>query len=152
MGIGVLIFFTIILTISKIYSLNDKQCYQPLSPVGDPYAAYITNIEITKPENVYGKASWYGESDEECLGCSESRRMANGKIFDETKMTTACDERWSLGQKLKVKSGNRAIVVECTDRGGFSTNYNRVLDLSKGAFSKLGSTNSGIINVVVEKI
>ena len=104
-----------------------------------------------KPD-LFGKASWYGESDEECVGCSANRRMANGETFDENRFTSACASDWELGQKLIVSYGDNSVEVTCTDRGGFEKIYGRKLDLSKAAFKELANTSKGIIKVKIEEV
>ncbi len=92
-----------------------------------------------------GKASWYG-------GHRNGKKMANGKVFNENNMTCA-HLTYPFGTKLRVTNikNGKTVEVTVTDRGGFGK-YGRVIDLSKGAFSKIANTSSGIITVKIEKI
>lgn len=79
-----------------------------------------------------GIASWYGEADEECLGCRGDRLMANGERFDEAAMTVAFN-RAPLGTRLHVlnPATGKGAIVEVTDTGGFEA-LGRLMDLSRG--------------------
>lgn len=92
-----------------------------------------------------GKASYYGAQH-------HGKRTASGKIFDMNGLTTASNI-YPLGTILRVTNvkNNKSVEVEVTDRGGFSK-YGRLLDLSKGAFSKIANVNQGIISVMIEII
>lgn len=94
-----------------------------------------------------GKASWYGPG-------FDGKRTASGAIFRQHGLTTACHPGIRLGAKLKVTNlaNGKSVNVVCNDRGAFhSAKYgNRVLDLSKGAFSKIASTSTGVIRVKYE--
>jgi len=92
-----------------------------------------------------GKSSFYG-------GKHHGKKMANGKIFDKNAMTTA-HLTLPFGSKIKVtnKANGKSVIVTVTDRGGFKK-YGRVLDLSEGAFKKIASLKSGVINVTIEKV
>src|SRR3989304_1824086 len=88
------------------------------------------------------RVSWYGEGNEECLGCSADRRMANGEIFNEDALTAACPSNYDLGDLVTLRYRRMSITVECTDRFDSQDVY---FDLSKAAFQKLvGSLESGI--------
>lgn len=104
---------------------------------------------IPTPKVIRGKASWYGNSQAECLGCSPDRITASGSKFDEVRFTAACSRRWPLGTALMVRYREKMVRVTCTDRGGFETKYGRVLDLSKASFAQLASLDQGVINVEV---
>lgn len=90
-----------------------------------------------------GAASFYAEAH-------QGRTMANGQPFDMWAMTTASNI-YPLGAVLRVTSGKRSVVVTVSDRGGFGK-YNRILDLSKGAFAKLANPRVGVISVCVERL
>lgn len=57
-----------------------------------------------------------------------------------------------FGSKVKVinKINNKSVIVTINDRGPFISN--RVIDLSKDAFSAIASLGSGIVPVIVQKI
>lgn len=90
-----------------------------------------------------GKASWYGNEH-------HGRRTASGAVFDQWAMTAASNHM-PLGSVARVTAGKRAVVVRITDTGGFGK-YDRLIDLSRGAFAKLAPTGQGIVRVCVERL
>ena len=99
--------------------------------------------ELAKPvePDWVGYASWYGEADDECIGCRADRIMANGRVFDEGGLTVAFN-RASLGTMLKIRNPftGQGVVVEVTDTGGFEP-LGRIIDLSKGVKEAIGCTD-----------
>jgi len=87
-------------------------------------------------------ATWYGESDKECMGCRKDRLMANGEPYDETKMTAASN-LLSLGEIIKVRYLDGEIEVKITDR----MKDDNKIDLSKEAFKLLAPLEEGKIKV-----
>jgi rare lipoprotein A len=57
-----------------------------------------------------------------------------------------------FGTKVRVTNvkNNQSVIVKINDRGPFVKG--RIIDLSRYAFSKIGDTNSGVINVKIEVI
>ena len=102
----------------------------------------ITHLkdELAQPDWV-GYASWYGESDEECLGCREDRIMANGEVFDETALTVAFN-RVPLGTVLLIRNPvtSHIVYAEVSDTGGFEP-LGRIIDLSKAVKEYLDCTD-----------
>ena len=92
-----------------------------------------------------GKASYYGAQH-------HGKRTASGQVFDMNGLTAASNIH-PLGTKLRVTNvkNNKSVIVIVNDRGGFSK-YGRLLDLSKGAFSKIANKSQGIISVMIEVI
>lgn len=92
-----------------------------------------------------GKASYYGSQH-------HGRKTASGKMFDMNGLTAASNN-YPLGTILRVTNvkNNKSVEVEITDRGGFSK-YGRLLDLSKGAFSKIANVKQGIVSIMVEVV
>lgn len=89
-----------------------------------------------------GVASWYGPG-------FHGRLTASGQRFNQNALTAA-HRTLPFGTKVRVtnaKSG-KSVVVTINDRGPFIRG--RVLDLSKGAFSSIASTSSGVVNVKYE--
>lgn len=77
------------------------------------------------------------------------RKTASGEIFDNTKFTAA-NMKLPFGTKVKItnlKSG-KSVVVKVNDRGPFHSA--RAFDLSKAAFSAIGSVHSGTIPIEYE--
>jgi rare lipoprotein A len=98
-----------------------------------------------------GVASWYGETH-------RGRFMANGKRFDPSRLTAA-SWFYPLGTKVRVTLNNankpsRTVLVTVTDRGPAKdlVQNGRIIDLTYAAFRRLADTESGLINVRVEKI
>ena len=94
-----------------------------------------------------GLASWYG--GEEPL----NTHVAMGSRFDPESAEAAM---WDipLGSVVKVINlqNNRSIVVRITDRGPAKRFGNRVIDLTRGSFSRLAPLSQGLIPVVVQRI
>lgn len=86
----------------------------------------------------FGKSSWYGELDSECLGCRTDRLMTNGKRFNDSARTVAFN-RLPMGSMIRVTNteNGESMEAEVTDTGGFegvSVNGKsdpRIIDLSK---------------------
>jgi len=91
-----------------------------------------------------GVCSYYGEE-------SQGSSTANGERFDMNNMTAA-HLSLPFGTKLRVTNeGNgRSVDVRINDRGPYV--QGRVLDLSKGAFSKVEATSRGLFNCKYETI
>lgn len=90
-------------------------------------------------------ASWYG-------GKFHGKRTASGEIFDQDAFTAASNTH-KFGTKLKVtnRANGKSVIVKVNDRGGFSK-HGRTLDLSRGAFNEIASTNAGTIRVDIEPV
>jgi len=88
-----------------------------------------------------GKASWYALTS----------KTASGERMNPSGMTAA-HRTLPFGTKLKVFNPNngRSVVVRINDRGPFIRG--RILDLSKGAASKLGFIRAGHTNVCLEHV
>lgn len=90
-----------------------------------------------------GKASYYG-------GAFHGRKAADGSIFNQNALTTAAAPHIKMGSSLLVTNSKtgKSVVVKVTDRGSFhKAKYNRVLDLSKGAFSRIAPLSQGVIKI-----
>ena len=90
----------------------------------------------------FGVASWYGER-------YRGKPTASGGLFDPDAMTAAPREL-PFGTRVKCTLGARSVVVTINDRGPFIDG--RIIDLSRGAFSKLAHTDAGLIKVKLEII
>lgn len=87
-------------------------------------------------------ASWYGEE-------FRGRPTATGEAFDPDAMTCA-SRQYPLGTTLRVTHEGRSVTVRVNDRT--HPRFAHRLDLSRGAFSKLGDPKRGLLNVTVEEI
>jgi rare lipoprotein A (peptidoglycan hydrolase) len=97
------------------------------------------------------KASWYSEASLKKEGTWRISHgiQANGKPFDETKLTCAT-RLFPLGTNIKIvnRVNGRSVIVKVTDRIGKRFAKTRI-DLSKAAFQKIASLNQGVINIEV---
>lgn len=88
-----------------------------------------------------GGASWYALTS----------KTASGERMNPAAMTAA-HRTLPLGTKIKVtnQKNGKSLVVRINDRGPFIKG--RVLDLSKGAASRLGFINSGHTKVCITPV
>lgn len=91
-----------------------------------------------------GKASYYGSQH-------HNKLTANGERFDQNSLTAA-HRTLPFGSKVRVTNTRtgKSVVVRINDRGPFIRS--RVIDLSKAAFERIGSTRSGVIRVRLERV
>jgi rare lipoprotein A len=99
---------------------------------------------VKPPAALYGTASYYG-------GKFHGRRAANGEIFNQYKLTAACNVL-PLNTWLKVTNlvNGRSVFVKVTDR--LHPRMKRVVDLSKSAAQQLGYISAGLTQVKVEPL
>jgi rare lipoprotein A len=95
---------------------------------------------ITK--TLYGTASFYSNK-------FQGRKTANGEIFDQKKMTAACNVV-PLGTWLRVTNlrNKKSVIVKVTDR--LHHKMKRIVDLSRAGADKLKYIKSGLTRVKVE--
>jgi rare lipoprotein A len=93
---------------------------------------------------IYGLASFYANK-------FNGRRTASGEIFNQSKLTCACN-MLPLGTWIKVTNvrNGKSVEVKVNDR--LHPKMRRVADLSKAAATKLGYTSQGLVRVKVEVI
>ena len=91
---------------------------------------------------LYGQASYYANK-------FHGRKTASGEIFNQSKMTCACN-MLSLGTWVKITNlrNNRTVVVKVNDR--LHPKMKRIVDLTRAAAEKLGYIGSGLTRVKVE--
>jgi hypothetical protein len=89
---------------------------------------------------VSGPASWYGPG-------FDGRPTASGAIFDQEAPTVASKEL-PLGTILLIHYGNRSVLALVNDRGPYVAG--RVLDLSHGVATSLGTVHAGVARVTAE--
>lgn len=87
-----------------------------------------------------GLASYYH-------GSLEGSPTANGEIYDPEKLTAA-HRTLPFGTRLKVKYGDKSIIVRINDRGPY--HEDRIIDLSEKAFSLLAPIGTGVLDVDFE--
>lgn len=91
-----------------------------------------------------GQASFYADQH-------QNRKTASGEPYKH-QSKTAAHKKLPFGSNVKVtnlKTG-KSVVVKINDRGPFVKG--RIIDLSKSAFSAIGSTSSGLIKVKIEVV
>ena len=88
-----------------------------------------------------GKASFYADR-------YHGRKTASGERFDQQAMTAA-HRRLPFGTRVKVTNvrNGKSVVVRINDRGPFVKG--RIIDLSRAAFSRIGNTAFGVIDVEI---
>ena len=95
-----------------------------------------------------GLASFYGPG-------FNGDRTANGEIFDQRKLVAA-HRTLPLGSVVRVTNleNGRDVVLRVIDRGPYGKNHRKgcIIDVSKGAASRLGFVRQGISHVRVEVI
>jgi rare lipoprotein A len=91
---------------------------------------------------LYGLASFYANK-------FNGRKTANGEIFDQKKLTCACNVL-PLGTWIRVTNlrNGKTVVVKSNDR--LHPRMKRIVDLTRAAAAKLGFIPNGITRVKVE--
>ena len=91
-----------------------------------------------------GIASWYSEKDRNI-----NERTANGEIFNDRDFTCASWD-FPFGEKLLVINtlNGKSVVCRVNDRGP-GKRLRREIDLTKAAFKKIASIDSGLIVTAV---
>ena len=102
----------------------------------------LTGKPATGKKILYGQASYYANK-------FQGRKTASGEIFNQSKMTCACN-MLSLGTWVKITNlrNNRTVVVKVNDR--LHPKMKRIVDLTRAAAEKLGYIGSGLTRVKVE--
>ncbi|MDT3318525.1 septal ring lytic transglycosylase RlpA family protein [Shewanella sp. SP1S2-4] len=91
-----------------------------------------------------GQASFYGDKH-------QNKQTASGEFYKH-KLKTAAHKKLPFGSSVKVTNvdNGKSVIVKINDRGPFVRG--RIIDLSKSAFSSIGNTSSGLIDVKIEVI
>jgi rare lipoprotein A len=91
-----------------------------------------------------GKASFYADKH-------ESKKTASGALYNHG-LKTAAHRTLPFGSRINVTNINngKSVIVVVNDRGPFV--HGRIVDLSKSAFSSIGNTSLGLIDVQIEVI
>jgi len=111
----------------------------PKEPTPSPQPPAVSGEHIGS-----GKASYYGSQH-------HNKRTASGERFDQGSLTAA-HRTLPFGTRVKVINtrNGKSVIVRINDRGPFVRG--RIIDLSKSAFERIGSTRSGVIPVRLEKV
>lgn len=103
-----------------------------------------TSSIVHATESFTTKASWYGQQ-------FQGRRMANGEPFNMHDPTIAAHRTLPFGTRLLVENPRtgRSQIVVVKDRGPYTRDPGRSLDLSRAAADRLGYTASGVAHLTV---
>lgn len=104
-------------------------------------AGLVLSASVTPAAAQCGRASWYALHS----------RTASGERMNPSALTAA-HRSLPFGTRLKVtnKKNGKSVVVRINDRGPFIKG--RMLDLSKGAASRLGFIQSGHTSVCMAQV
>lgn len=110
-------------------------------------AAFFASPAAHAAHQQCGEASFYGSHGDGFAW----QVTASGETFNPNSMTTA-HRSLPFGTRLRVtnQSNGRSVVVRVVDRGPFVPG--RVLDLSSGAFGRIGSHGAGLANVCFTRL
>ncbi len=77
--------------------------------------------------------------------------MANGKPFDMHNPTIAAHRTLPFGTRLLIENPRTGVsqIVVVQDRGPYTNDPGRSLDLSKAAADRLGYTSTGVARLIV---
>lgn len=109
-------------------------CTSTQTAIGKDYAGFTET----------GQASYYADK-------YRNQQTASGELYQHD-LKTAAHKKLPFGTRVRVKnlSNGRTVVVTINDRGPFVKG--RIIDLSKSAFSHIGDTDSGVIDVKIKVI
>ncbi|MDH0659300.1 MULTISPECIES: septal ring lytic transglycosylase RlpA family protein [unclassified Empedobacter] len=104
----------------------------------------ISEIVEKAGKKVSGIVSWYADK-------FHGKKTSSGELYNKNNLTAA-HKTLPFGTKVKVTNTNngKSVVVKINDRGPHTKS--RLLDLSKAAFTSIGSINSGTLNVEMEVV
>ncbi|MEZ4599743.1 MAG: septal ring lytic transglycosylase RlpA family protein [Syntrophotaleaceae bacterium] len=110
--------------------------------IGSPFLTDGRESYIGYTES--GKASFYSDK-------IHHKKTASGELYKHS-LKTAAHKKLPFGSNVKVTNLNngKSVIVKINDRGPF--NEDRIIDLSKSAFSSIDNKLSGIINVKIEVV
>ncbi len=104
----------------------------------------VSEIVEKAGNKVSGIVSWYADK-------FHGRKTSSGELYNKNNLTAA-HKTLPFGTKVKVTNtkNGKSVVVKINDRGPHTKS--RLLDLSKAAFTSIGSTNSGTLNINMEVV
>ena len=113
----------------------------------NPYVVYGIKYypkKVYSGDVFHGTASWYGPD-------FHAKLTANGETYNMYDMTAA-HKTLPMNTIVKVTNRNNGLtaVVRVNDRGPFVSG--RIIDLSRSAFSSIGNTSAGVIDVKIEVV
>jgi len=104
----------------------------------------VTHLVEEAMEKLTGIVSWYADK-------FHGQKTSSGELYNKNTYTAA-HKSLPFGTKVKVTNvkNGKSVVVKINDRGPHSKS--RILDLSKAAFTEIGSIDSGILRVEMEVV
>ncbi len=110
----------------------------------------LREIDIPAPRESlvrHGVASWYSESDP-----GINRHTASGEVFDDQALTCASWD-YTFDTRLAVTnpSSGKTVIVRVNDRGP-AKRLNRLIDLTKRAFSEIADPQRGLIEAEISPV
>jgi rare lipoprotein A len=138
----------IILIVALTYISNAfSHVYGPYK-IGNSYKIQETQYTPAEQPNYYetGVASWYGNE-------LEGKPTANGAIF-KPDLYTAAHRTLPMPSVVLITNltNNKRTIAVVNDRGPFSSDTTRIIDVSKKVAEKLDFANVGRANVKVEYV
>jgi len=126
---------------SKIITSNLLDKFNKLRNTDNAKLVEIVEKAGTK---VSGIVSWYSDK-------FHGKKTSSGESYDK-KDLTAAHKSLPFGTKVKVTNvrNGKSVVVKINDRGPHTKS--RLLDLSRAAFSSIGSIDSGTLKVDMEVV
>lgn len=130
-------------SILLINCTGTQQNATPPAPVttSTPSTTPPTPVSPARPTQS-GQASYYADQ-------YHGRPTASGALYDRDGLTAA-HRNLDFGTRVRVTNvaNSQSVVVEVNDRGPFVAG--RIIDLSRAAFTQIGNTDLGVIEVTVE--
>ncbi len=128
--------------IAILLSLFITSCTFVATPISDH------RVERSQPiqeQYQQGTASWYGPG-------FHGKKTSNGEVYNQNSLTAAHNDL-PMGSVVLVtnKANGKSVEVRINDRGGFRK-YGRVIDLSKGAASRLDMVRAGVAKVEIRVV
>jgi len=104
----------------------------------------VEEAVIEAKEIISGIVSWYADK-------FHGKKTSSGEAYNKNDYTAA-HKTLPFGTKVKVtnQDNGKSVIVKINDRGPHTKN--RLMDLSRAAFSEIGSINSGILKVEMEVV
>jgi rare lipoprotein A len=119
-------------------------CLIPAAILGCGSAPPKKNADEWNGYTETGKASFYADRH-------QFKKTASGALYNHD-LKTAAHRTIPLGSKIEVTNVNngKTVIVTVNDRGPFVKD--RIVDLSKSAFTSIGNPTLGLITVELEVI
>jgi rare lipoprotein A len=132
--------------LARLLDESSKENVNPSAPVTrGMLAEMMYRLKTTTYIVPDGTASYYGAD-------FHGKTTSSGEIFDASGFTAA-HRTYPFGTWLKVTNtaNGKSVVVRVNDRGPYTKDPNRIIDLSQAAFESIASLSSGVISVKIEQ-